>query len=119
MVLCATYMMDMTTKEVKKATYSGTYCDNKIVIFKGYMNRSDIAKWLARFQLMANKLVNDKTFKFTTKMWNLPLYQMRRKWKNGSKRLNWSANQTFNFCDMNMRWKEEQLTFDNYTKLNQ
>jgi hypothetical protein len=67
--LCMAYVTDNSRNILNELVYEGIYRDNGIMIFKGPVTTSEVAKWLGIFQARVNNLADSKFLEFTAEVW--------------------------------------------------
>ena len=63
------YITDNSRDILDQLVYEGIYRDNGIMIFKGPVTTSEVAKWLGIFQARVNHLADSKFLDFTAEIW--------------------------------------------------
>jgi hypothetical protein len=113
--LCMAYVMDNSMDILDELVYEGIYRDNSIVVFKGPLTTSEVAKWLGIFQVRVNNLANSKFLEFTAEVWGNDRDDGRK-----YKAVGTTNKDFFPFLDMEMYWSPEgNLHFRVHLKENQ
>jgi hypothetical protein len=113
--LCMAYVMDNSRDILDELIYKGIYRDNGIVVFKGSVTTSEVAKWLGIFQARVNHFADSKFLEFTVEIWGNNKDIGRKCKAVGTTNKNY-----FLFLDMEIYWSPEgNLQFRVHLKENQ
>jgi hypothetical protein len=113
--LCMAYITDNSRDILNQLVYEGIYRDDGIVVFKGLVTTSKVAKWLGIFQARVNNLADSKFLEFTAEVWGNDRDDGRK-----YKAVGTTNKDYFPFLDMEMYWSlEGNLQFRVHLKENQ